>query len=223
MSSTMLSMRKSSIPVKVLHTIPRQRKFPKRLDDGANLHVYMTPKDRFSCWRNERRFNQEDIGVINSLESFLIDTANDNSTSMPDNLETYLKDTGFDIERLKVQVPMLPSVIKTSSEAIKRVTSVRTIAGAMAESDIYKGLLPEINKPLELYLAFPVTTATAEHSFSSLRRVKTYLRNTMTSCRLNNLFLLYIHQDKTDNLDLYKIAKDFISVNNRRRKYFGNF
>ena len=43
----------------------------------------------------------------------------------------------------------------------------------------------------------------------------------MTSCRLNNLFLLYT--DKTDNLDLYQIAKDFISVNNCRRKYFGNF
>ena len=38
----------------------------------------------------------------------------------------------------------------------------------------------------------------------------------MTSCRLNNLFLLYIHQDRTDSLDLYEIAKDFISVNNRR-------
>ena len=118
---------------------------------------------------------------------------------------------------------MLPSVIKTSSQAIKQVTSVRTIAGAMAESDIYKGMLPEINKLLELYLVFPATTATAERSFSSLRHVKTYLRSTMTSCRLNNLFLLYIHQDKTDTLDLHKIARDFISVNNRRRKYFGNF
>jgi len=66
---------------------------------------------------------------------------------MPDNLETYLKDTGFDLERLKVQVPMLPSVIKTSSQAIKQVTSVRTIVGAMAESDIYKGMLPEIDRP----------------------------------------------------------------------------
>jgi len=138
-------------------------------------------------------------------------------------VQTYLKDTGFDLGRLKVQVPMLPSVIKTSSQAIKQVTSVRTIVGAVAESDIYKGMLPEIDRLLKLYLTFPVTTATAERSFSSLRRVKTYLRSTMTSCRLNNLFLLYIHQDRTDSLDLYEIAKDFISVNNRRRKYFGNF
>ena len=127
-------------------TIPRQRKLPKRLDDGANPHVYLTPKDRFrhkyfetlelAIGEIERRFNQEDIG-LNSLESFLIDNANDNSTSMPDNLETYLKDIGFDLERLKVQVLMLPSVIKTSSQAIKQVTSVRTIVKGMAESNIY--------------------------------------------------------------------------------------
>ena len=74
----------------------------------------------------ERRFNQEDIGLINSLESFRIDNA-----------------TGCDLERLKVLVPMLSVVIKTTSQAIKQVTSMRTIVGAMAESDTYKGMLPE--------------------------------------------------------------------------------
>lgn len=151
-------------------TIPHQRKLPKRLDDGATPHVYLTPKDRLrhkyfetldlAVGEVERGFNQGDISVINSLESFLIDNANDNSISMPDNLETYLKDAGFDMENLKIQVPMLPSVIETSSQVIKQVTFVRTIAGAMAESDIYKGMLPEINKLLELYLVFPVTAAT---------------------------------------------------------------
>ena len=195
--------------------------------------MYLTPKDRFrhkyfetldlAVGEIERRFKQEDIGIIRSLELFLIENANDNSMSMPDNLETYLREAGFELERIKVQIVMLPNVIKTSSTSIKRVTSVRTIINAMAESDIYKGMLPEIDKLLKLYLTFPVTTATVERSFSSLRRVKTYLRSTMTSCRLNNLFLLYIHQERTDAIDLYKIAKDFISVNNRRKKYFGNF
>ena len=83
---------------------------------------------------------------------------------------------------------------------------MRTIVEAMTESAIYKGMLPEVDKLLKLFLTFPVTTATVERSFSSLRHVKTYLRSTMTSCRLNNLFLLYIytHQDRTDTLDLQK-------------------
>jgi len=35
----------------------------------------------------------------------------------------------------------------------------------------------------------------------------------MTPCRLNNLFLLYVHTSKTDELDLVTIARTFVSVN----------
>ena len=83
-------------------------------------------------------------------------------------------------------------------------------------------MLSEVDKLLKLFFTFPVTTATAERSFSSLRRIKTYLRSRMTDCRLNNLFLLYVHVSKTDALDLTSIAKQFISVNSRRINYFGH-
>ena len=43
----------------------------------------------------------------------------------------------------------------------------------------------------------------------------------MTHCRLNNLFLLYVHTNIVDKLDLSCIAKDFASVNSRRINYFG--
>ena len=118
---------------------------------------------------------------------------------------------------------MLPDAIKTSSVGIKKVSNVRTIPSVMNESPIYKGMLLEIDKLLKLYLTFPVTTSTAERSFFSLRYIKTYLRSTMTSCRMNNLFLLYIHQDLTDRLDLCKIAKEFVAVNTRRMHYFRKF
>ena len=93
---------------------------------------------------------------------------------------------------------------------------MQTIVSAMNESAIYKGMLQEVDKLLRLYVTFPMTTSTAEHSFSSLQPIKTYLRSIMTSCRLNNLFLLYVHQDVTDSLDLCKIAREFVSVNTRR-------
>ena len=82
-------------------------------------------------------------------------------------------------------------------------------------------MLSEIYKVLKIYFTIPVTIATAERSFSSLRRLKTYLRSTMTQSRLNNLFILYVHAEKTDELDLKFIAKEFVSVNQRRLNYFG--
>ena len=122
---------------------------------------------------------------------------------------------------------MVYDMIKTAYDGtdivIKKVTSVRTIADALQQSEMYGNLLSEINKAVKLYFTFPVTSATAERSFSSLRKIKTFLRSTMTPCRLNNLFILYIHTAKTDDLDLLTIARDFVSVNSRRLNYFGSF
>ena len=74
---------------------------------------------------------------------------------------------------------------------------------------VYIGMFREVDKLLKSYRTFPVTTSTAERSFSSLQHMKTYLGSTMTCWRLNNLFLLYIHQHITDSLDLCKIAGEF--------------
>ena len=51
---------------------------------------------------------------------------------------------------------------------------------------------PNIRLCMMVLLCMPVSTATAERSFSTMRRVKTYLRNTMTTERLSGLGLLNI-------------------------------
>lgn len=45
-------------------------------------------------------------------------------------------------------------------------------------------------------LSMPVSTASAERSFSTMRRVKTYLRSTMTTKRMSGLGLLNIYRDR---------------------------
>ena len=54
-------------------------------------------------------------------------------------------------------------------------------------------LFPNIRKMLICIMVLPVTSCEAERSFSVLRRIKTYLRTTMTQDRLNSLSLLSIH------------------------------
>ncbi len=80
----------------------------------------------------------------------------------------------------------------------------------------------EYNQLLLLYLTIPVTTATAERSFSALNRIKTYLRCTMTQHRLNHVIIPHIHKEKLDQLDLNNICSDFISKNESRKAYFGH-
>ncbi|GBN91142.1 hypothetical protein AVEN_180820-1 [Araneus ventricosus] len=48
---------------------------------------------------------------------------------------------------------------------------------------------------LKLLAVLPVSVATVERSFSSLRRLKTYLRNITSESRLNRIALLSIYRD----------------------------
>ena len=115
---------------------------------------------------------------------------------------------------------MIPDMIKTAFDgSVKKVTIMRTLTDAMNNSEVYRGMLSEVDK---LYYTFPVTSATANRAFSSLCRIKTFLRSTITHCQLNNLFL-FVHTNVTDVLDLSSIAKQIISVNSRRINYFGKF
>ncbi|KYQ53435.1 hypothetical protein ALC60_00008, partial [Trachymyrmex zeteki] len=47
--------------------------------------------------------------------------------------------------------------------------------------------------------SLPVTTAIIERFFSTLRRVKTWLRSTMSESRLSGLCMLNIHRQKIAN------------------------
>ena len=62
------------------------------------------------------------------------------------------------------------------------------------------------------YGTLPVTTATNNRSFSALKYLKTYLRNTTKEVRLNGLALLYVHRDI--GLDFEQVYAEF-SLKNR--------
>ena len=71
----------------------------------------------------------------------------------------------------------------------------------------------------------PATNATSERSFSALSRVKNYLRSTMTQQRLkiNNLMVLHLHKDITDQIELKAVATEFVADSEHRLNIFGKF
>jgi hypothetical protein len=66
-------------------------------------------------------------------------------------------------------------------------------------------------------LTMPVASATAEMSFSVLRRLKTYVRSTMKNDRLSSLGLMHINRDF--EVDLYKAMGVFVSAKTRRADF----
>ena len=69
----------------------------------------------------------------------------------------------------------------------------------------------------------PASDAIGERTFSTARRIKTWLRSTMRQVRCNNLAILNIYKEKTDAIDLISIANEFASGNDSRKKNFGTF
>ena len=55
--------------------------------------------------------------------------------------------------------------------------------------------LPAIKRLLQILATLSVATATSEWSFSTLRRFKTYLQNTTTGDRLNEVAMLNVHRN----------------------------
>ena len=61
----------------------------------------------------------------------------------------------------------------------------------------------------------------AERSFSGLRRLKTWLRNSMSQSRLNAVAVSHVHQDVLDSIDITELAAEFASRSQTRRALFG--
>jgi len=104
-----------------------------------------------------------------------------------------------------------------SMELSPSVTCMNDVVNMLMEKTEWRKLFPELVKLLQLFLTIPVTTCTAERTFSSLRRLKTYLRSTLTQKRLNHVAVLHCHRDRCEQLNLKKICNAFVERNSMRQ------
>lgn len=213
--------------------LPRRRRCPSRLDDGAEPHQYSSPKEYHrrmyfeACdlliTELEERFESQNVPTMLSIEQALVKASNGDEF---DRELSELKESCYkhDIDwcDLNRHLAMLQDIMRKDI-SLKKVTSVTTICDVMNSNQIYKDILPSVHLLLRLYKTLPITSATSERTFSALRRLYTYLRSSMTECRLNNCLLLHVHKDITDSLDLIDVASEFVNANTERKRYFGHF
>ncbi|XP_031335363.1 zinc finger MYM-type protein 1-like [Photinus pyralis] len=60
-----------------------------------------------------------------------------------------------------------------------------------------KSTFPNVETLLRIYHTIPISNASGERSFSALKRIKTYLRNSVGQERLSNLAILHIESEET--------------------------
>jgi len=81
--------------------------------------------------------------------------------------------------------------------------------------DIY----PHLSIALRHLLTLPVTVASGERSFSTLKRLKTYMRSTMSQHRLSALATISIEHEVRKTLDMDSVIGRFAEAKARKVRF----
>ena len=124
----------------------------------------------------------------------------------------------FDENRFQVQLENLQEYCTNfdGNTCIRSVTDTLQNLKVQSNASV-------VFKLMELILELPATNAMSKRSFSLLKLINSYLRLTMKQSRLNHLMILRTYKNQLDQLDLTKIASDFINKNDTRKNIFGTF
>ena len=75
-------------------------------------------------------------------------------------------------------------------------------------------MFPNIRELLRILCTLPVTSCSAERSFSGLKRIKTAMRSTMGNDRLTSIALLHLHRDVS--VEVPTVINEFARLHPRR-------
>ena len=83
-------------------------------------------------------------------------------------------------------------------------------------------MFPSVEDLIRLLLVHPTSSCESERTFSALRRLKTWLRATMSCERQNSLCVASVHNDKIDEIDNTELMKVLVLRNSWRKKVLGD-
>ena len=122
------------------------------------------------------------------------------------------------------ELPMLPSVLTQQNEQNQFLSFNSILSSLKSLPQSMLNLIPMTLTLVQLIMVFPSTAASSERSFSALRRLKTYLRSTMTQKRISEVAVCHVNKNYCKAVDVRAIAKAFIlnSSSSERLHVFGN-
>ena len=216
----------------VLHSISvdlprpcRRKQLPRRLQDGVVLESTgarcMTSSSLSDHFKNtlylpvldtmlselQRRFSDKNLKHMRAVQAF-----SPNSTQFldPSRLGTLADSYGLDKSTLVMECSLA-----------RHTLDVRNLEGGvmavLCELSPLKTAFPLLIKLIQIALTIAVSTASCERSFSALKRIKTYLRSTMTQQRLVDLAILSIERELSLEHSLDDVVKRFSTEDKNRR------
>lgn len=198
-------------------TVPRFRRPPARFTGTSdaysadNVADYYKPQffeliDTAVSGLEQRFTDSVSLQTYSKLESFLVTGQIDESQ-----LQAYNEIDGNDFA---LQLAMF-----RRRHVINNVMDAADVLRKMSTD--MRNMFSEVEKFVRLLMVCPCSSANAERSFSALRRLKTWLRSTMSQKRLNSVAVSHCHQDLLDTVDINILMKEFAARSDVRLNLFG--
>lgn len=160
----------------------------------------------------KERFDQEGTKLYSSLVKMVQDSIDGKPVSTDPGLAIY---DDIDWDRVKCELQLVSELLRVGTN-----TTISTIAqfAAWLQKSPGRSFLTNVELVITLILTLPATNASSERVFSTLKRIKTYLRSTMTQQRLNSTLLVHTYKDLTDSLNVEEIISLFVANHIDRKK-----
>lgn len=184
--------------------VKRRRHSPENVERGVNQHQAGGTVSFFHCLY----FQIVDGIVLHMVQRFAdMEKLSCFRVLEHTSFATFCKPTTFPSSELAQLVKMYPffdeQKLRNELHTLYNNRLLHKPAGELLQfliKDDLQGTLSEIYKLLQLMLTIPTASVSAEHSFSCLKRIKTYLRNTRGQDRLVSLAKISINSVVVEDL-----------------------
>ena len=183
--------------------LPRKRNAPIRYDGNGQSYHSPTVEEHYRVKYFEvidlainsiqYRFDQPGYRIYRNLEEVLLNAANkkDYSKELSEVVSFYKDD--INLYDLQGQLQIFATSINAQSADNKPFTLQDTLTYLRSLSSVQHDYFSQVLLLARLNLLIPATNAVSEMSFSTMRRINSYLRSTMLQPRLNYLMILNIY------------------------------
>ncbi|CAH1985437.1 unnamed protein product [Acanthoscelides obtectus] len=115
-------------------------------------------------------------------------------------------------EKLKTELEVM-----YMREDFKNITGGLNLLSLLTNNNLEE-TFSEVTKLLQIIITTPMSTSEAERCFSTLKRIKSFLRNSMGNERLNALAMMSVNKNLVHNISNFdeKVMEHFISQKDRR-------
>lgn len=128
-------------------------------------------------------------------------------------LATHNRNSDIDREDLFFEYPIVAKLVE--NQKIEHVIDILNII----KNNNMENLVPNMVVAYRIMLSMPVSVATGERSFSKLKIIKNYLRNSMNQNRISSLAIISIENDVAKSIEYSDIIDEFASSKARKIEF----